>query len=74
MNKLKEKYRWDIYQCSLKCYNCQYVNPHTLYNQEYYQNCPAGKKFVFDSYFAGGRMEIARGLLDKSLNIPSKKL
>ena len=74
MKKLKENYRWDIYQCSLKCYNCQYVNPHMLFNQEHYENCPAGKKFVFDCYFAGGRMEIARGLLDNSLKIPSEKL
>lgn len=74
LDKLQKKYRWDIYQCSLKCYNCQFVNPHVLFNQDYYINCPSGKKFVFDAYYSGGRMEIARGLLDKSLKIPTEKL
>lgn len=73
LKKLKEL-RWDIYQCSLKCFNCQYINPHVLVDQHHYINCPAGKKFVFDTYFSGGRMEIARGLLDKSLKIPTEKL
>ena len=45
-----------------------------LVDQNYYMNCPAGKKFIFDSYFSGGRMEIARGLLDNSLKIPTPKL
>lgn len=43
-------------------------------DQHHYINCPAGKKFVFDSYFAGGRMEIARGIIEKSLKIPTEKL
>jgi heterodisulfide reductase subunit D len=73
MKKLQAK-RWDIYQCSLKCFNCQFINPHMLVDQNHYMNCPAGKKFIFDSYFAGGRMEIARGLLDNSLKIPTPKL
>lgn len=73
MKKLQGK-RWDIYQCSLKCFNCQFINPHLLVDQNYYMNCPAGKKFVFDSYFSGGRIEIARGILDKSLKIPTPKL
>ncbi len=73
LKKLKEL-RWDIYQCSLKCFNCQFVNPHVLVDQHHYMNCPAGKHFVFDAYFSGGRMEIARGLLDKSLKLPTDKL
>ncbi len=73
LKKLKDL-RWDIYQCSLKCFNCQFINPHVLVSQDYYMNCPAGKKFVFDAYFSGGRMEIARGLLDKSLELPTEKL
>jgi heterodisulfide reductase subunit D len=73
LKKLQGK-RWDIYQCSLKCFNCQFINPHMLVDQNYYMNCPAGKKFIFDSYFSGGRIEIARGLLDNSLKIPTPKL
>jgi len=74
IKKLKKEYRWDIYQCSLKCFNCQFVNPHVCVDGDHYMNCPSGKRFVFDSYFSGGRMEIARGLIDKSLKIPTDKL
>ncbi|MFX0135489.1 MAG: (Fe-S)-binding protein [Candidatus Hodarchaeota archaeon] len=74
LKKIKKDFRWDIYQCSLKCFNCQYVNPHVLVNQDHYINCPSGKKFAFDSYFAGGKMEIARGILDGSLKLPTNKI
>ena len=70
MKKLKKDLRWDVYQCSLKCYNCMYINPHYLISQDYYMNCPAGKFYGFDSYFSGGRMEIARGLIDGTIKLP----
>ena len=73
MDKLKKNYRWDIYQCSLKCFNCMYINPHYLISQDYYMNCPAGKFYGFDAFFSGGRMEIARGLLDGTIKLPFKE-
>ncbi|MHA1269032.1 MAG: (Fe-S)-binding protein [Candidatus Helarchaeota archaeon] len=73
MEKLKKELRWDVYQCSLKCYNCMYINPHYLISQDFYMNCPAGKFYGFDAFFSGGRMEIARGLIDGTIKLPMEE-
>ncbi|MBD3227851.1 MAG: (Fe-S)-binding protein [Candidatus Lokiarchaeota archaeon] len=73
LKKLKKDLRRDVYQCSLKCFNCMYINPHYLISQDFYMNCPAGKLYGFDSYFSGGRMEIARGIIDGTIKLPDEK-
>jgi heterodisulfide reductase subunit D len=50
-----------------------YINPHYLVSQDFYINCPAGKYYGFDAYFSGGRMEIARGIIDGTIKLPSEE-
>jgi len=55
-----------IYHC-LKCGACRIAYP------EYMPICPSGERFGFDSYYAIGRVEIARALLEGRLD-PDEKL
>ena len=57
-----QDYRVDIDGCA-KCGSCRIIfdDPSGPLGRP---RCPSGAKYVFDSYYAAGRMEIARGLLD----------
>jgi len=53
-------FKKEIYSCT-RCGTCKY-----LYHV-YEDSCPAGKKFRFETFFASGRIHIARGLLEGKL-------
>ncbi len=60
------EFRENIYHC-LKCGACRIAYP------EYTPICPSGERFGFDSYYAIGRMEIARAVLEGRLE-PGEKM
>ncbi len=55
-----------VYHCT-KCYNCMFINPYFLQNEDRYYGCPSGLYYKYDAYHSGGRMEIARGLIEEEL-------
>lgn len=54
-------YKEDIYNC-MKCGACRVALRQSL------PSCPSGTKFVFDSYYSIGRMEIARSIMEGDLD------
>ena len=61
-----------VYHCT-KCYNCMFINPYFLKNEDRYYGCPSGLYYKYDAYHSGGRMEIARGIIEEELS-PTEKL
>lgn len=61
-----------VYHCT-KCYNCIFINPYFVQNEDRYYGCPSGLFYKFDAYHSGGRMEIARGIIEEEL-APSEQL
>jgi len=57
--------RANIYHC-LKCGACR------IAFSEYMPICPSGERFGFDSYYAIGRMEIARAVFEGRLELGEK--
>lgn len=55
------EYKEEIYNC-MKCGACRVAWRQSL------PSCPAGNKHVFDSYYSIGRMEIARSIMEGSLD------
>jgi Fe-S oxidoreductase len=55
-----ETFREYIYRC-MKCGSCR------LAWGVFEPSCPSGSKFIFDSHYAGGRLEIARALIEGNL-------
>jgi len=49
---------WKCVRCGL----CRMVNPEKLDHPEYWENCPAGSKYKFETYYAPGRHELVRAL------------
>ncbi len=49
----------------IHCGLCRHVLPSEIKSNKYGDLCPPGSKFLFESYFAPGRCEIARGILRK---------
>ena len=60
-----EDYREYIYHC-LKCGACRSAF------RVYGPTCPSGERFGFDSYYAIGRLEIARAVLEHRLKLTDK--
>ena len=54
------KFKSEIYSCT-RCGTCKYI-----YHM-YEDSCPSGKKFRFETFYASGRIHIARGLLEGKL-------
>jgi len=50
----------EIYCCS-RCGTCKFIY------RDYSDSCPSGKKFKFETFFASGKIHIARGLLEGKL-------
>ena len=71
MVKQLEEFHEMVYHCT-KCYNCMYINPYFVKNEDRYYGCPSGFHYKFDAYFSGGRMEIARGLIEGEIKITDK--
>ncbi len=59
--EILEKYSKIVYYCS-HCRLCTIANYHEL--KDWVPICPSGSYFGFESYFAVGRMELIRGLLE----------
>ncbi|MHA1291652.1 MAG: (Fe-S)-binding protein [Promethearchaeota archaeon] len=71
MSKQLEEYHEMVYHCT-KCFNCIYINPYFIKNEDRYYGCPSGFYYKYDAFFSGGRMEIARGLIEGELSITEK--
>ncbi len=58
---------------SMKCVRCRMcgmTNPEKLKSHRFSDNCPSGTRFRFESYYASGRHEIIRALLQDPPEIP----
>ena len=69
--KKLDEYRDDVITCG-HCMGCNVFNYWTL--DEWVECCPSGKKFGFISYYAVGRMEIARAIIEGEIKEPSEAL
>ena len=59
-----EKYEKIVYYCS-HCRLCSIADYHEL--KDWKPICPSGEYFKFESYFASGRMELIRGIIEGKL-------
>ncbi len=71
MPKQLENYHEMVYHC-VKCYNCMYINPYFVKNGDRYLGCPSGFHFKYDAYHSGGKMEIAKGVIEGELKLTDK--
>jgi len=55
-----------IRNCS-KCAMCRNMSPWDMQSKEFKDICPSGTRFLFEAYFAPGKMEITRALLDNEI-------
>jgi heterodisulfide reductase subunit D len=46
---------------------CRTISPWEMQSKEFKDICPSGTKFLFEAYFAPGKMEITRALLDNEI-------
>lgn len=65
MTKLSE-YRNILWNCS-KCAMCRTISPWDMKSKQFSAICPSGTKFLFEAYYAPGKMEIVRALIDEDL-------
>jgi Fe-S oxidoreductase len=56
----------DAYRCG-KCMLCKYIDHEEITDTEFMTLCPSGARYKYEAYFASGRQEIARGLLEGTL-------
>ena len=64
--KLEDYY--DMMQFCAKCKFCQHVFPKCLtLDARFASQCPSGEFWRFESYYASGRLELARGIVEGSL-------
>ena len=61
-----EEYYKIIRNCS-KCAMCRNMSPWEMQSKEFKDICPSGTRFLFEAYFAPGKMEITRALLDNEI-------
>ncbi len=54
------RYKSEIYCCS-RCSSCKFVY------REYFDSCPSGKKFGFETFYPSGKIQLARGLLEDKI-------
>jgi len=67
----------DYYEMILRCAKCEFCKNVFISNTEHWQfakQCPPGERFGFAAYYATGRIEIARGLLEGELKWTDKLL
>ncbi|MFH1151483.1 MAG: (Fe-S)-binding protein [Actinomycetota bacterium] len=62
----------DAYRCG-KCMQCKWIDHNEITDTDFMALCPSGARFRYEAYYASGRQEIARGLLDGTLE-PSESL
>ncbi|MBW1730158.1 MAG: hypothetical protein JRH08_02105 [Deltaproteobacteria bacterium] len=63
-----EQYKWDAENCC-GCKGCVWVDPIYASGLNYAVRCPSLFRYKFDAYSALGRLKLALGLLEGSLNI-----
>jgi Fe-S oxidoreductase len=61
-----EDYRRDAWDC-VRCSHCKYIHPYRVRSHRFSRICPSSIYYTFDGYSAQGRLDIARGLIDKEL-------
>jgi Fe-S oxidoreductase len=61
-----EEYRRDAWDC-VRCSHCKYIHPYRVRSLRFSKICPSSAYYFFDGYSAQGRLDIARGLIDKEL-------
>ena len=61
-----EEYRRDAWDC-VRCSHCKYIHPYKVRSLRFSKICPSSMYYFFDGYSAQGRLDIARGLIDKEL-------
>jgi Fe-S oxidoreductase len=61
-----EDYRRDAWDC-VRCSHCKYIHPYRVRSLRFSKICPSSIHYTFDGYSAQGRLDIARGLIDKEL-------
>jgi Fe-S oxidoreductase len=61
-----EDYRRDAWDC-VRCSHCKYIHPYRVRSHKFSKICPSSMHYVFDGYSAQGRLDIARGLIDKEI-------
>jgi Fe-S oxidoreductase len=64
-----EAFRTMAMKC-VRCRMCGMTNPEKLKSHRFSDNCPSGTRFGFEAYFASGRHEIIRALLQDPPEIP----
>ncbi|HEC93109.1 MAG TPA: (Fe-S)-binding protein [Candidatus Atribacteria bacterium] len=63
---------YDMMLACAKCKYCQNVFPCFTQNEQFASQCPSGDYWRFEAYYASGRIEIARGIVEGSLNWSDK--
>ncbi len=72
MSELKD-FRDTLYKCA-RCGMCRDISPYEIKNSKYNDICPSGWRFIFEAYYAPGKMEIIRSLLDGELQYSERLL
>ena len=62
-----ENYRYDVENC-VRCSNCKWVDYICMKSKRFSKICPSHTKYLFDVYSCQGRMDVARGLMNKELD------
>ncbi len=57
----------DAYRCG-KCMLCKWIDHNEMTDTEFMDICPSGARYRYEAYYASGRQEIARGLLEGKLD------
>ena len=67
----QRKYYWDlrktVWQCS-RCSTCRWIDSWEVKNARFARICPSSGKYLFDTYSAQGRMDVALALIDGALS------
>ncbi|HQP30326.1 MAG TPA: (Fe-S)-binding protein [Deltaproteobacteria bacterium] len=66
--ELLSQYREDYALCS-KCKICHGNHVQEVNHARFFRNCPSGSRFRFEAYYASGRMELARALNLKEIEV-----
>jgi len=56
-----QEYRNLAWKC-VRCGLCRMVNPEKVIHPSWWENCPAGSRYKYETYFAPGRHELVRAL------------
>ncbi len=71
--ELLSQYREDYALCS-KCKICHGNHVQEVNHARFFRNCPSGSRFRYEAYYASGRMELARALNLKEIEVTPQYL